>query len=340
MRKYFALTILLAILMSLLACAPTPTPLPPTATPVPPTATPIPPTATAVPPTATPLPTATSIPPTPTLVTQTITDDVGRTVTVKGVPQRIVSLAPSNTEVLYALGLGARVVGVTEFCNYPPEAKEKPKIGGFSKIDLERVVGLNPDLVLATNIHAKSVVPELEKRGITVVVIEPKSVDEVLAKVTFVGKLTGATETAAKVAAQMQARIDAVTSKVATVKSKPRVYYEIDKTLFTAGPGSFINDMIVKAGGINIAADAKTAYPQLTAEAIIAKDPEVILLGSMNFGETPEVVRARPGWANITAVKTGRLVPITNEEVISRPGPRVVEGLELIARALYPDLFK
>jgi iron complex transport system substrate-binding protein len=259
---------------------------------------------------------------------------------LKGIPQRIVSLAPSNTEVVYALGLGARVVGVTEFCNYPPEVKEKPKIGGYSKIDLERVVGLNPDLVLATNIHAKSVVPELEKRGITVVVVEPKNVNDVLTKIAFVGKLTGATESAAKVTAQMQARIDAVTSKVATVKTKPRVYYEIDKTFFTAGPGSFIDDMIVKAGGVNIAADAKTAYPQLTAEAIIAKDPEVILLGSMNFGETPEVVRARPGWANITAVKTGRLIPITDEDVISRPGPRVVEGLELIARALYPELFK
>ncbi|MCX7841093.1 MAG: cobalamin-binding protein [Anaerolineae bacterium] len=341
MRKYFALTLLIAILIGLLACAPvpTPTPVPPTKPPVP-TATPVPPAATPLPPTATPLPTATPVPPTPTPAAQTVTDDVGRTVTIKGVPQRIVSLAPSNTEVLYALGLGARVVGVTEFCNYPPEAKEKPKIGGFAKIDLERVVGLNPDLVLATNIHAKSVVPELEKRGITVIVAEPKNVNDVLAKITFIGKLTGTSDNAAKLTAQMQARIDAVTSKVATAKTKPRVYYEIDKTFFTAGPGSFINDMIVKAGGINIAADAKTAYPQLTAEAIIAKDPEVILLGSMNFGETPDVVRARPGWANISAVKNGRIVPIPNEDVISRPGPRIVEGLELIARALYPELFK
>lgn len=299
MRKYFAFTMLIAILMA--ACAPAPTPTP---------------------------------------AAQTITDDVGRTVTLKGIPQRIVSLAPSNTEVLYALGLGARVVGVTEFCNYPPEAKEKPKIGGFSKIDLERVVGLNPDLVLATNIHAKSVVPELEKRGITVVVAEPKNVNDVLAKITFIGKLTGASENAAKVTAQMQARIDAVTSKVATVKTKPRVFYEIDKSLYTPGPGSFIDDMITKAGGINIAADAKGSYVQLTPEAIIAKDPEVILLGDMLFGESPESVRARPGWANISAVKNGRIVPIPNEDVISRPGPRVVEGLELIARALYPDLFK
>lgn len=339
MRKYFALTLLIAVLIGLLACAPAPTPTPvlPTKPPVPtatllPTATPVPPTAVS--------PTATSVPPTPTPAAQTVTDDVGRNVIIKGVPQRIVSLAPSNTEVLYALGLGARVVGVTEFCNYPPEAKEKPKIGGFSKIDLERVVGLNPDLVLATNIHAKSVVPELEKRGITVVVVEPKNVNDVLAKITFIGKLTGASESAAKLTAQMQARIDAVTSKVATVKTKPRVFYEIDKSLYTPGPGSFIDDMIVKAGGINIAADAKGSYVRLTPEAIIAKDPEVILLGDMLFGESPDSVRARPGWANISAVKNGRIVPIPNEDVISRPGPRIVEGLELIARALYPELFK
>jgi iron complex transport system substrate-binding protein len=331
MRKIFALAILTAILVGLMACAPAPT-----ATPAP-VATTVPTSTRALTPTS--APTAT-LAPTATPAAQTVTDDAGRTVTLKGVPQRIVSLAPSNTEVLYALGLGARVVGVTEFCDYPPEVKEKPKIGGFSKIDLERVVSLNPDLVLATNIHAKSVVPELEKRGITVVVVEPKNVNDVLNKIALVGKLTGATESATKLTAQMQARIDAVTSKVATAKAKPRVYYEIDKTFFTAGPGSFIDDMIVQAGGTNIAADAKTAYPQLTAEAIIAKDPEVILLGSMNYGETPEVVRARPGWANITAVKTGRLIPITDENVIVRPGPRIVEGLELIARALYPDLFK
>ncbi len=301
MRKYFALAILIATLVSLLACAPAPTPTP---------------------------------------AAQTFTDDAGRVVALKSAPQRIVSLAPSNTEVLYALGLGARVVGVTQYCNYPPEAKEKPKVGGFAKIDLEKVVGLNPDLVLATNIHAKTVVPELEKRGLVAVVVEPKNVDDVLAKITFIGKLTGASENAAKLTAQLKGRIDAVTTKVATVKDKPRVFYEIDKSLYTPGPGSFIDDLLTKAGGVNIAADAKSSYAQLSPEVIIAKDPEVILLGDMLFGETPESVKARPGWTNITAVKTGRIVPIPNEDVVARPGPRVVEGLEMIARALHPDLFK
>ena len=260
--------------------------------------------------------------------------------TLKSLPARIVSLAPSNTEVVYVLGLGDALVGDTEYCDYPPEAKTKPKVGGFANIDLEKVVGLNPDLVLASSIHAKTVVPELEKRGITVVVVEPKNVDDVLAKLTFVGKLTGATENAAKLTTQLKSRIDAVATKVATAKVKPRVFYEIDKNLYTPGPGSFIDDMIVKAGGVNIAADAKNSYAQLSPEVIIAQDPQIILLGDMNFGETPDKVKARAGWANITAVKTGRIVPIMDEDVIARPGPRIVEGLEFIARALHPDLFK
>jgi len=282
----------------------------------------------------------TAAPTTAPAVFITVTDDAGRQVTLKGLPTRIVSLAPSNTEVLYALGLGDRVVGVTEYCDYPPEAKQKPKIGGFANIDLEKVIGLDPDLVLATNIHAGAVVSELQKRGVTVVVVEPKNVDDVLAKIAFVGKLTGKSDNATRLTAQLKNRIDAVTAKVTAAKTKPRVFYEIDKSLYTVGPGSFIDDMITKAGGLNIAADAKGAYTQLSPEAIIAKDPQVILLGDINFGESPESVKARPGWANISAVKNGRVIPIADENIVSRPGPRIVEGLELIARALYPELFK
>ncbi len=291
--------------------------------------------------------TATPVAPTPAPTTApvaafplTITDDAGRTITIKAEPKRVVSLAPSNTETIYALGKGANVVGVTQYCNYPPEAKEKPQVGGFSKIDLEKVVGLSPDLVLATNLHAKSIVPELEKRGLVVVVVEPKNVTEVVSKMATFGKLLGASAEATKLSAQMQSRIDAVASKVATAKAKPRVFYEIDASLYTPGPGSFIDDMLAKAGGANIASDAKGSYVQLSAEVILAKDPEVILLGDMLFGETPEKLKARAGWSNLNAVKNNRVVPITNEDVVARPGPRIVEGLDLIARALYPDLFK
>ncbi len=270
----------------------------------------------------------------------TLADDAGRQVTMKAAPKRIVSLAPSNTETIYALGRGDQLVGDTEYCDYPPEAKTKPHIGGFSKIDLEKVVGLDPDLVMATNIHAKSVVPELEKRGLTVFVIDPKNMGEVISKLTTFGKLLGANDEASKLAAQLQSRVDAVAARVATAKTKPRVFYEIDKTLYTPGPGSFIDDMLIKAGGANIAANAKGNFTQLSVETIIAQDPQVIFLGDMNFGETPDKLRARAGWSNISAVKSGRIIPLTNEDVISRPGPRIVEGFEILARGLHPDLFK
>jgi len=282
----------------------------------------------------------TAAPTTAPAVFITVTDDAGRQVTLKGLPTRIVSLAPSNTEVLYALGLGDRVVGVTEYCDYPPEAKQKPKIGGFANIDLEKVIGLDPDLVLATNIHVGAVVSELQKRGVTVVVVEPKNVDDVLAEITFVGKITATSDAAAKLIAQMKTRIDAIAAKTATAKTKPRVFYEIDKSLYTPGPGSFLDDMIIKAGGVNIASDAQSAYPQLSLESFVLKDPEVIFLGDHPFGETPDTVKARPGWANISAVKNGRIVPVVDVNIVSRPGPRLVEGLELIARALYPELFQ
>ena len=326
--KYFLGLIALGLIV-LSACAPAPT-----ATPVSPTFTPIPPTQAAT----------VALTRAPTLVPAafpvTLTDDAGRVVTLKSAPKRIVSLAPSNTETVYALGKGDLIVGDTDYCDYPPEAKLKPKIGGFTKIDLEKVVGLTPDLVLATSIHTPTIVPELEKRGLTVFVIEPQNVSEVIAKLATFGKLLDANDQASKLTTQLQSRMNAVTSKVATAKIKPRVFYEIDKTLYTVGPGSFIDDLLVKAGANNIASDAKNAYPQLSPEVIIAKDPEVILLGDMNFGETPDQVKQRPGWTNITAVKTNRVVPLVDENIMSRPGPRVIDGLEFVARALYPDLFK
>jgi iron complex transport system substrate-binding protein len=270
----------------------------------------------------------------------TLTDDAGRQVTVKALAKRIVSLAPSNSEMVYAIGQGDLLVGDTEYCDYPPEAKSKPKVGSFSKIDLERVVGLEPDLVLATDIHTKSIVPELVKRGLTVVVLAPQNVVKILDEITLLGKLTGATDAAAKLNASLKTRLDQVTAKAAQAKSKPRVFFELSKDLYTAGPSSFLDDLITRAGGINIAADAKGAYPQLTLEALVQKDPEVILLGDHPMGGSPEEVRSRPGWATISAVKTGRVIPILDQNVVNRAGPRAVDGLEVIAKALYPDLFK
>ncbi len=336
-RIRFIPILLLTLALVLSACGPAPTPTP-TPTPVPPTATPTPvpptPTPTPVPPTPTPTPTPAPFP-------MTITDMAGREVTIEAEPQAIVSLAPSNTEILFALGLGDRVVGVTEFCNYPPEAQEKPKVGGFSDVNTEKVVELAPDLILATSLHLSEVVPALEKLGLTVVVIDPPDVPAVLEGIKLVGKITGREEEAKALTAAMRKRIDAV-AKAVEGREKPRVFWELSSDLWTAGPGSFINDLIERAGGENIAAEAEAPWVQLSSEAIVAADPEVIFLADHPFGESAETVAARPGWSEISAVVNDRIIELSQEEIdiTSRPGPRIVDALEMVAKVLHPDAFE
>jgi len=268
-----------------------------------------------------------------------VEDDVGNTVTLNAQPQRIISLAPSHTEILYALGLGDRMVGVTEYCNYPPEAAEKPKVGGFSDVDLEQVVGLEPDLVLATSLHTAEVVPALQERGIVVFVADPQTVLEVLETIRTIGHITGKDQAAEALIARMQERIDAVQATIGDAP-RPTVFWELGPELYTAGPGSFLNDLILMAGGENIAADADSPWPQLNLEAIVLKDPVIVVLADHNYGETAEMVTQRPGWGNITAVREGRIIELIDDDIFSRPGPRIVEGLEFLAQAFHPDLLQ
>jgi iron complex transport system substrate-binding protein len=295
-------------------------------------------------PTATQAATATPTPelPTPTPVSAyplTITDAAGRQVTISAQPKAIVSLAPSNTEILYALGLGDRVVGVTKFCNYPPEATQKPQVGGFSDVSVEKVAELQPDLVLAARIHIPEVVPALEKLGLTVVVLDPPDVPGVLEGIALVGRITGAEGQASALIESMQARIDAVSRAVAG-RERPRVFWELSNDLWTAGPGSFINDLIERAGGQNIAATGDSPWLQLSSEAVVEADPQVIFLADHPFGESAQTVASRAGWEEVSAVKEGRIVELQDTDIFSRPGPRVVEALELIAKALHPEAFQ
>jgi iron complex transport system substrate-binding protein len=280
-----------------------------------------------------PAPTATPV------ASITVVDDVGNTVTLNTEPQRIISLAPANTEILYALGLGDRVVGVTEYCNYPPEAAEKPKVGGFSDVDLEQVVGLEPDLVLATSLHTSEVVPALQERGVPVFVADPQTVLGVLETIRTIGHITGKDQAAGALTSHMQEGISAVQETIKDAP-RPRVFWELGPELYTAGPGSFLNDLIVMAGGENVAADAESPWPQLSLEAIVLKDPAIVVLADHNYGETAETVTQRSGWWNITAVREGRIVELTDDDIFSRPGPRIVEGLEFLAQAFHPDLFR
>lgn len=274
----------------------------------------------------------------------TITDDLSRNVTLNTTPQRIISLAPSVTEILFAVGAGSQVVGDTKYCNYPPEADALPEIGGFSakSISVESIVGLQPDLVIAGTTNQKSVVDALEQLSVPVVVLAPDSFDAVYRSITQVGTITGHTQEAEKVVAAMQKRVEAVTTTIASVPvtDRPSVFWEVyNDPLTTSGPNTFIGQMIELVGATNVFADATEDYPQVNAEAIIERNPAVILGPSSQSGVfSAEAIAQRPGWTDIQAVRDGRVYTLDGDST-SRPGPRLADGLEALAKALYPAVF-
>jgi len=208
-----------------------------------------------------------------------IVDQAGRSVRIEKIPEKIISLAPGNTEILYALGLEDRLVGVTEYCDYPEAAKEKPKIGGFSTVDIERVVAIQPDLILAANIHKKEVIPRLEGLGFTVLALDPKTLDEVLEAINLIGQFAGKTEAATQLTAEMENRAKAVTDKTSALPEaqRPRVFYILwYDPLTTVASSTRIHDLIVKAGGKNIAGGL-SGYPDISLEAVISMNPQVII---------------------------------------------------------------
>ncbi len=273
-----------------------------------------------------------------------ITDQLGRTVPLEtSEPQRIISLAPSHTETLYAMGLGERLVAVTDYCNYPPEAADKPSIGGFSTPNIEEIVAMDPDLVLATKMHETEVIPQLEAKGLTVVAVNPTTLDDVIASITLIGKVTGAEEAAADLVADMEKRIKAVTDKTdkLTDEEKPLVLYIVwHDPLMAAGSGTLHDELIQTAGGINIAGDLES-YATIGLEVVIADNPQVIIAGvgmgtgedlPLQFAVTEERLRETDARIN------NRIYGI-NVDLVGRPGPRIVEALEQFATFIHPELF-
>jgi iron complex transport system substrate-binding protein len=273
-----------------------------------------------------------------------LTDALRRQVTIKALPQRIVSLAPSNTERLFAVGAGSTVVGVTTADTYPPEVAAVPKVGGFvpKSISIETIVSLKPDLVLAAGELQRPAIEALERLGIAVVAIEdPGSFDEVYTAITLVGQLTGHEQGASQVVEAIQARLARVRQAVATLPQNKRVtvFYEVyDAPLMTAGPSTIIGQMVEMAGGINVFADLQGRYPQVSSEAVVQRNPACILgLKGHKLALTPTQIRQRPGWQHITAVQRN-CIHLLDDDTIARSGPRLAEALEAIAKALYPDL--
>jgi iron complex transport system substrate-binding protein len=272
-----------------------------------------------------------------------IVDGLGRQVTISAIPQRIVSLAPSNTEILFALGLGDKVVGDTEYCNYPEAAKTKTKVGGFSTVDVEKVVSLSPDLVLATRIHDKTTIPALENLGITVVALAPGSLNEVLDSIKLVGKITGQDKEAAELTNNLGTRIAAVVDKTQKLPAnqRPRVFYVTwHDPLWTAGAGTLADDVIRQAGGQNIASDL-TGDKTIDLETVISRDPEVIIV-SVGMGTGQDLpwqyIKSESRLENTQALLNGRVYKIDGD-LIHRPGPRVVDALEQMSQFIHPELF-
>ncbi len=273
-----------------------------------------------------------------------ITDQTGRLVKFTKVSVRIISLAPSNTEILYALGLKDQVVGVTDYDDYPPEVKEKNSIGSFFSPNIETIVALNPDLILATTVHVGEVIPHLENLGLKVVALDPKSVDEVLAAINIVGKITGKEEEARSLTTGMQNRIQAITSKTNSLPEtkKPSVFYITwHDPIQTSGSGNLGDDLIMKAGGRNIFHKLEGA-PFVSLEEVVQANPEVIIAGiGMGTGgdATLQLALNEPRFRSTTARLNNRIYPV-DINLVGRPGPRIVDGLEQFARLIHPELFK
>jgi iron complex transport system substrate-binding protein len=293
-------------------------------------------------PIASPSPSATATPQPATSYPLTLIDDAGREVTIAADPERIVSLAPSNTEIVCALDACDQVVGVTDFDDYPPQVVDIDKVVVFAQVDVEKVVAAEPDLVLAAGneFTATAVIDQLTELGLAVVVLYPESLDEVYADIELVGAALDAQAGAAELVDGMQARVEAVESAVADAE-RPRTFYEVsifEGTIYTAGEGSFLASLIDIAGGEPITGDPLATSIEL--EELVAADPELILLGDAAYDATvtPESVAVRTGWSEMAAVRDGRVLPMPDDLLITRPGPRVVDGLEALARAIHPDL--
>jgi len=273
----------------------------------------------------------------------TITDDLDRTVYINGIPQRLVSHVPGITEILFALGLEEKVVGVSNYCDYPEEAKLKDKVGDFWNPTIEKIVDLDPDLVF-THGGNEQLMNQLGELGITYIVLQPQDMDGILKDIELVGKVTGTEKRAKELIKDMKERMSRVVSRV---EGTPRVkvFYIIDATdlnnPWTSGPGSFIDSLITMAGGENVGAKALSRWTQFSVEEVVNSDPEVIIMPTKHGTAftPPEALKEHPAWRGITAVKEDRIFTI-DDDLVSRYGPRVVAGLEKMAKIIHPELFK
>jgi iron complex transport system substrate-binding protein len=273
----------------------------------------------------------------------TLTDSLGRSVTVARRPERIVSLSPAATETLFAIGAGPRVVAVTTVDNYPPEVKSLPQVGGFSPatVSVEAILSHRPDLVVVVSAGPshQSLIESLDSLKLPVVALDASTLDQVFQAIRQVGRVVGESDRAVEVAESLHTRAEVIRRRTATIPAhqRPRVFFLIsDEPLMTVGPDSFLGQIIQDAGGTNVFADTHQLFPMISDEEVIRRNPSLILApDEPDPQELRKRVSARPGWHNIEAVKDGRFA-FLNADRLSRPGPRLIEGMEEVAQALQP----
>ncbi|MFH7818078.1 ABC transporter substrate-binding protein [Neobacillus thermocopriae] len=270
-------------------------------------------------------------------------DASDQVVKIEKKPEKIVSLIPSNTEIAFALGLGDEVVGVSDFDNYPEEAAKKEKIGG-TEINLEKIISLKPDLVLAhasTALNSEAALQQLKDVGIPVLVVnDAQNFEHVYDSIKMIGKATGESENAEKLIADMKKRLADLKTKVAEIKEKKKVLIEVSPApeIYTTGNNTFMNEMLSWINAENIAADQE-GWIKMDQEAMIQKNPDVIITTYGYYVEnSAEQVLSRKGWENVTAIKNKQVIDIHSDRV-TRSGPRIVEGVEDLAKAIYPEVF-
>jgi iron complex transport system substrate-binding protein len=269
----------------------------------------------------------------------TLTDDEGTDVTIPAEPRKVVSLTPATTETLFAIGAGHRVVGkVEDLANFPAEAADVPVVATFAGVDVEQIVALEPDLVVSggAGLTQGAAVEQLRRAGIPVLVSYPTTIDEGLTSIRTIGTAVGLADDAAALADSIATAIDDLTILAASTDTTPRVFYEIDVTggIFTPPTDSIYGEMFELAGSQLISGDANYS---ISIEELVAADPEVIVLGDGAYGVTAEAVAARPGWSGMTAVKDGRIIAV-DDTVVTRPGPRIAQGLRALVAAIHPEL--
>jgi iron complex transport system substrate-binding protein len=257
-------------------------------------------------------------------------------------PQKIISLAPSNTEILFALGLGDRIVGVTDYCNYPPEAANVSSIGAYDNPNIEAIIAGEPDLVLGTEAQSDSICEQIRSHGLTLVRLKPAGIDEVIDSITLVGQITGQVKEAASLTADMRARINAITAKTSALAEaqRPRVFYIIwNDPIWTTGADTFADALIQMAGGVNVAHEL-SGYADMSLEALIAANPQVVIAG-VGMGEGGDLplrfMQTDDRLKDIEARQTGSIYGV-NMDIIGRPGPRIVDALEEFFKLIHPEM--